>query len=76
MGFRRGDRIRVKLNGSYRYYLDGLEGTVTSVMNHALVAALDFDPATIQRLISPDGQAGNPSKMPQRVFQFHEVEAI
>ena len=76
MNFKRGDRVKVILNGSYRHYLDGLVGTVTGVLRHSVIVALDFDPITIQRLIVPGGDAPDPSTMPQRLFPFHELEKL
>ena len=76
MNFKRNDRVKVVLNGSYRYFLDGLEGVVTHVMPHSIIVALDSDPMARQRLIKPGGEAPEPSTMPQRVFQYHELEQL
>ena len=83
---RRGDRIRIKLNSSYRHFLNGLEGRVTCVLHHGVIVALDNDPVEVQRILGTNtapntdqtqGQAGpkNPT-LPQRTFQFHEVEKV
>lgn len=74
---RRGDRIRISSNSSYRHFLRGLEGRVTQVLAHAVIVALDADPATLQRVIGTAGAVG--PKIPnlaQRMFQYHEVERI
>lgn len=77
MSLRRGTRVRVKLNSSFRHYLDGLKGTVTAVMHHAVIVALDSDPAARQRLIATAGKVGpDPVTMPQRIFPFHELEEL
>jgi hypothetical protein len=74
---RRGDRVRIKLNGCYRHYLDGLEGKVTCVLHHSVVVALDNDPVKQQKVIAPAGRAGPAvPNQAQRTFQFHEVERI
>ncbi len=74
---RRGDRVRVKLNSCYRHFLDGLEGEVTCVLQHAAIVALDNDPAGQQQVVAPGGVVGpaNPPKQ-QRQFQFHELIKI
>lgn len=71
---RRGDRVQVKLNSCYRYYLNGLIGEVTCVLDYGAVVALDSDPAVQQKVIEPAGRAGpkNPTR-PQRIFQFNEL---
>jgi hypothetical protein len=74
---RRGDRVRIKLNSSYRHYLDNLEGRVTCVLHHGVIVALDNDPAARQRVIAPGGRVGPRIPAPlQRVYQFHEVEKV
>ena len=45
---RRGDRVQVKLNSCYRYYLNGLIGEVTCVLDYGAVVALDSDPLRCQ----------------------------
>jgi len=74
--FRRGNRVRVKLNSSYRHFLDGLEGNITLVLHHAVVVALDNPPGRIQKIVEP-GLVGPKIPNPQQhMFQFHEVEVI
>ena len=74
---RRGDRVRIKLNGCYRYYLNGMLGNVTAVLHHGCIVTLDSDHTTLQRTMGAGGQVGptNPT-IPQRQFQFHEVEKV
>jgi hypothetical protein len=72
--FRRGDRVQIKLNSSYRHYLDGLLGTVTAVLHHGVIVQLDNAPQAQQRVIGPGGAAGPANPPPQQtVLQFHEV---
>ena len=73
---RRGDRVRIN-NGCFRHYLKGLEGVVTCVYWHGVAVALDNDPQHLQKVIAVGGQAGpkNPT-VPQRMFQFNEVEKV
>ena len=79
-----GDRVKIKLNGCYRYYLDGLCGTVRCVLHHGVVVELDNPPNTLQKVIEPPAPSpvGNSSvgpKIPvpkQYVFQFHELEKL
>jgi len=75
---RRGDKVRIKLDSSYRYYLNGLTGVVTSVLHHGVIVAIDGgDPAQLQRVVGQGGQTGPTVPAPvQREFQFHEVERI
>jgi len=75
--FQRGDRVRVRLNTSYRHYLNGLEGTVYAVSNHAVVVELESDPADIQRNINPNNTP-TPRRMgiPRRQFIPAELELI
>lgn len=74
---RKGDRVIIRLNTCYRHFLNGLVGTVTCVLNHGVIVALDNDPVRQQRVIAPVGQAG-PSvpNLAQRVYQFNEVEKL
>ena len=84
INFRRGDRVRIVLNSSYRHFLDGLEGEITAVYHHAIVVALDNPPNALQKVIapptpSPVGRSSVGPKVPspwQHVFQFHEVEKL
>ena len=84
MNFKRGERVRTKINGSYRHYLGDLEGTITSVLNHGVVVSLDNPPGALQRLLSPPttssvgrSSVGPKSPVPQQhIFQFHELELI
>lgn len=76
--FRRGDRVRVSINGSYRYYLNGLEGSVTAVLFHGVVVALDNPPGALQKTLgsSVGGASSVGPTIPypqQHVFQFNEV---
>ncbi len=83
---RRGDRVRILLNGSYRHFLNGLTGRVTQVLHHGVIVALDNDPVRQQRVIAPavgrhkdQTQGISGPKVPtlaQRQFQFHEVEKL
>lgn len=74
---RRGDRIRIRLNGSHRHFLDGLEGRVTCVLHHGVIVALDNDPGKQQKLVAPGGLTGPAiPNVAQRTFQFHEVEKL
>lgn len=73
----RGDRVRIKLNGSYRYYLNGLTGTVTSVLAHGVIVALDNAPQAQQHVIGVGGVVGPANPPPQQtVLQFNEVVRI
>ena len=74
---RRGDRVQVRLNGSYRRELNGLTGRVTQVLHHGVIVALDNDPVEVQRIMGVGGVTGptNPT-LPQRQFQFNEVVRI
>ena len=76
---KRGQRVRIKLNGSYRHYLDGLEGRITDLLHHAAVVELDNDPSRLQKVIAPAGQVGPAGPnviLPKRIFQFNELEPI
>lgn len=74
---RRGDKVRVKLNSSYRHYLDGLIGTVTCVLHHGVIVDLSGTPQELQRVIGAGGAVGPANPPPQQaVFQFNEVERI
>jgi len=82
---RRGDRIRI-VNDCYRHYLRGLEGSVTCVLHHAVIVALDNDPVQQQRVLGTNTARGvdqtqgmSAPKLPnvaQRQFMFNEVEKI
>lgn len=83
---RRGTRVRIKNTGSYRHYLKGLIGTVTQVLHHGCIVALDNDPSIHQRVLGTNtarhtdqtqGLTGpkNPNRA-QRQFLFNEVEKI
>jgi len=83
--FRMGDRVKIKLNSSYRHYLDGLTGTVTTVLAHGVIVSLDGDPALRQQVVAPtvgrhtdqtQGLTGPKTPRAQRLFQFHEVEKL
>ena len=75
--FSRGDRVLIKLNSSYRYYLDGLYGTITGVLHHGAIVSLDSDPAEVQKAIGAGGVAGPKIPPPrQRIFQFNEIEKV
>ncbi len=84
VNFRRGERVRVTLSGSYRHFLDGLEGTITAVLHHGVVVSLENPPSTLQKVLGPStpstgGLAAVGPKVPvpqQYVFQFHEVEKV
>ena len=78
---KRGQRVRIKINGSYRHYLGGLEGRITDLLHHAAVVELDNDPSRLQKLIAPAGHVGplpvGPTViLPKRIFQFNELEPI
>lgn len=78
---KRGQRVRIVINGSYRHYLGGLEGRITDLLHHAAVVELDNDPHRLQRLIAPAGHVGplpvGPEIiLPKRIFPFHELEEI
>ncbi len=70
---RRGMQVRVKLNGSYRHYLDGLEGEVTAVYHHGAAVALRSPPVVLQKVIGPGGSVGPVVVNPVYVFQFDEL---
>ena len=84
VNFRVGERVRVKLNSCYRHYLDGLAGTVTCVLHHGVVVAIDNPPGALQKVIeppapSPVGRSSVGPKVPtpqQHIFQFHELEKL
>jgi hypothetical protein len=78
---RRGDRVRIVINGSYRHYLGGLEGRIVHLLHHAAVVELDNDPHQLQKLIAQDGHVGpvpvGPKIiLPKRIFPFHELEIL
>jgi hypothetical protein len=74
---RRGDRVRIKLHSSYRHYLDGLLGTVTCVLHHGVIVALDNAPQAQQRVLGAGGAVGPANPPPQQtVLQFDEVERV
>ena len=74
---RKGEKVRVKLDSSYRYYLNGLVGTVMTVMDHGVIVALGSDPAELQKVLGTGGGVGPKILRPVlREFQFHEVERI
>ncbi len=74
---RRGTRVRVKDTGSYRHYLRGLVGTVTQVLHHGCIVALDNDPVKQQKVIGVGGVTGPAvPNLAQRQFLFNEVEKI
>lgn len=76
-GLKRGDRVRVKLNSSYRNYLEGLEGVVYSVQMHGVIVDLRGTPQANQRVIGVGGVAGPVIPPPQlTLLQFNEVERI
>jgi len=77
MIFRRGQRVRVRLNGSYRHYLNGLVGEIKAVYYHGVAVALDSPPAVLQKIIAPGGATGpvTPRDVVY-VFQFSELEHI
>lgn len=77
MNFRRGQRVRVRINGSYRHFLDGLEGEIVAVYYHGAAVALESPPAVLQKVIAPVGQAGPAvPNTPVYVFQFSELEQV
>lgn len=77
LNFRCGDRVRIKLNGCYRYYLDGLEGIVAAVYHDSVLVNVESDPAGLQRVVAPGGATGPTIPRPiQRRFQFNELEII
>jgi len=61
------------LNGSYRHYLDGLEGEIVAVYYHGVAVALESPPAVLQKVIGPGGSVGPVVRNPVYVFQFNEV---
>jgi hypothetical protein len=74
---RRGQRVRTKLNGSYRHYLNGLEGEVVAVYHHGVAVALESPPLVLQNVIGPGGSVGPAMpNTPIYVFQFSEVETL
>ena len=80
---RRGDRIQVKLDSSYHYYLNGLVGTVTAVYAHGVAVALEGDPIGNQRVLGSSYGTGDQTfgpvgkvRSPQRILQYHEVVRI
>ena len=74
---RRGDRVRISMKGSYRYYLHGLEGRVTQVLHHGVIVALDNDPGKHQKVMGVGGVTGPAIPgVAQRTFQFQEVEKV
>lgn len=74
---RRGNRVRVVLNSSYRYYLNGLLGTVTCVLAHGVIVTLDGTPEALQNVMGAGGVVGPKHRPPQQfVLQFHEVVRI
>jgi len=77
MNFRRGQRVRVKLNGTYRYFLNGLEGEIKAVYYHGAAVALESPPIVLQNVVAPGGATGpvNP-RQPVYVFQFSELEHV
>ena len=74
---RRGSRVRVQLNGSYRHYLDGLEGTVTAVYYHGAAVQLESPPVVLQKVMGAGGMTGpvHPGP-PVYVFQFNELVVL
>jgi len=82
--FKTGERVKIKLNTSYRHGFDGLEGVITCVLNHGVVVSLENPPGALQRLISPPSKSstgrssvGPKAPVPQQhVFQFHEIESL
>lgn len=76
MSIRRGDRVRVVLNGSYRYFLDALEGEVKAVYHHGVAVALESPPLVLQKIISHGNAGPVMPNTPVYVFQFNEVEKV
>ena len=76
MSIRRGDRVRVKLNGSYRYFLNGLEGEVKAVYHHGVAVALESPPIILQKVIGNGTVGPVMPNTPVYVLQFSEVERI
>ena len=77
MIFRRGQRVRVKTNGSYRYFLNGLEGEIKAVYYHGVAVALESPPVVLQKVIAPGGSVGPVvPRQPVYVFQFSELEHV
>lgn len=77
MNFRRGQRVRVSINGSYRHYLNGLEGEIVAVYHHGVAVALKSPPVVLQKVIGAGGSTGpvHPTT-PVYVFQFSELEQV
>jgi len=77
MNLRRGQRVRVRLNGSYRHYLNGLEGEIVAVYYHGVAVALESPPAVLQKVVAPGGLTGPVvPNQPVYVFQFSELEQV
>lgn len=75
--FQRGQRVRVTLNGSYRHYLNGLEGEIVAVYYHGVAVALKSPPVVLQKVIDVGGAVGPVFPgTPVYVFQFSEVELL
>ncbi len=70
---RRGDRVQIKLNSSYRHFLDGLIGKITQVLHHGVIVSLDADPVQVQKVIGTASAVGPVVSVAQRTFQFHEI---
>lgn len=76
MTLRRGDRIRVKLNTSYRYFLNGLEGEVVAVYYHGVAVTLNSPPIVLQKVIDHGVAGPLMPNLPVYVFQFSEIELL
>jgi len=77
MNLRRGERVRVRINGSYRYFLNGLEGVVKAVYYHGAAVVLESPPIVLQKIIAPGGATGPVvPHQPVYVFQFSELERV
>ena len=75
--FRRGDRVRIKLNTCYRHWLNGLEGRITAVLHHGAVVEIGSHHAGLQKVLGPGGAVGPKTPAPlQHVMQFHELEKL
>jgi len=73
----RGDRVRVTLHDSYRYFLDGLEGRVTAVLCHGVVVAIENDPFSLERILAVNNRPpARPPPKAQYIFQFNEIVKI
>ena len=70
---KRGSKVRISLNGSYRYYLDGLEGEVVAVYHSGPAVRLGSPPIILQNIVSPGGATGPVNRDPIYIFQFNEV---